>query len=109
MLQIKYITIAGKFIKGAALSGPGSLAEKFAGLGYQQVCGTNEVWGDGIIPLPSAHLEGAINLDLEGVYHSPLGSTDGDDSKPVRPLLFMVIFSKTNLILGTSKNVFTAW
>ena len=40
-----------------------------------QVCGDAEVWGDGIVPVPTAHLDGAINIDLEGVYHSPLGSS----------------------------------
>ena len=27
--------------------------------GYKQVCGFADVWGDGIIPLESAHLDGA--------------------------------------------------
>jgi hypothetical protein len=40
-----------------------------------QICGEADVWGDGIVPIPSAHLDGAINLDLEGVYHSPLGAS----------------------------------
>lgn len=40
-----------------------------------QVCGDAEVWGDGIVPLLTAHLEGAINVDLDGVYHSPLGAS----------------------------------
>jgi hypothetical protein len=39
-----------------------------------QVCGDPEAWGDFIVPLPCAHLEGAINVDLEGVFHSPLGA-----------------------------------
>ena len=38
-----------------------------------QVCGRAEVWGDFIVPQPAAHLEGADNVDLEGVFHSPLG------------------------------------
>lgn len=42
---------------------------------WVQVCGDAEVWGDGIVPVPSAHLEGAINVDIEGAYHSPLGSS----------------------------------
>ncbi len=29
--------------------------------------------GDFIVPLPAAHLPGATNLDLDGVFHSPLG------------------------------------
>jgi hypothetical protein len=39
-----------------------------------QVCGTAEVWGDFIVPVQTAHLEGAINVDIEDCFHSPLGS-----------------------------------
>lgn len=57
------------------MRGEGSLAEKAVGLGYLQVCGDAAVWGDGIVPLPTAHLPGAEHLDLDGVYHSPLGAS----------------------------------
>lgn len=40
-----------------------------------QVCGKADVWGDGIVPVVAAHLDGARNVDLEGAYHSPLGSS----------------------------------
>ncbi|KAG6593743.1 hypothetical protein SDJN03_13219, partial [Cucurbita argyrosperma subsp. sororia] len=49
---------------------------RFVGQGYKQVCGESEVWGDGVVPEVSAHLEGAINVSFEGVYHSPVGSDD---------------------------------
>lgn len=53
--------VAGKYIKGAKLRGSGgSLAQKIVGLGYQQVCGDAEVWGDGITPVPAAHLNGDL-------------------------------------------------
>ncbi|KAF6251645.1 hypothetical protein COO60DRAFT_596307 [Scenedesmus sp. NREL 46B-D3] len=39
-----------------------------------QVCGDAEVWGDFIVPVPSAHLEGAINVDIDDCFHSPLGT-----------------------------------
>ncbi|EIE27676.1 alpha/beta-hydrolase [Coccomyxa subellipsoidea C-169] len=80
--HIQYVTVAGKLVKGAKLrGGGGTLAQKLVGLGYQQVCGEAEVWGDGITPLPSAHLQGAEQITLEGVYHSPLGAGAGD-SRP---------------------------
>lgn len=41
-----------------------------------QVCGQADVWGDGVVPEMSAHLEGALNISLDGVYHSPVGSDD---------------------------------
>ena len=34
---MKYVTIAGRYIKGARLNGEGSLVAKFVGAGYQQV------------------------------------------------------------------------
>lgn len=36
-LQVKYVTIAGRFVKGVKLNGQGTWLEKFAGAGYQQV------------------------------------------------------------------------
>ncbi|XP_031276157.1 uncharacterized protein LOC116134617 isoform X1 [Pistacia vera] len=49
---------------------------RFIGQGYKQVCGQADVWGDGIVPEVSAYLEGALNVSLDGVYHSPVGSDD---------------------------------
>ena len=36
-----------------------SIQQRIVGLGYLSVCGSASVWGDGVVPLPSAHLEGA--------------------------------------------------
>ena len=61
--------VAGKWLKGARLRGSGgSLAQKLVGLGYQQVCGDPEVWGDGITPVPAAHLEGECALSRPPVW-----------------------------------------
>ncbi|KAH9771101.1 alpha/beta-Hydrolases superfamily protein [Citrus sinensis] len=49
---------------------------RIVGQGYKQVCGQADVWGDGVVPEVSAHLEGALNISLDGVYHSPVGSDD---------------------------------
>jgi hypothetical protein len=56
------------------LTGEGGWKAKFAGAGYQQVCGDAEVWGDFIVPVAAAHLDGAINIDIEDCFHSPLGA-----------------------------------
>ncbi|CAH2072502.1 unnamed protein product, partial [Thlaspi arvense] len=56
-------------------SGP-SLRARFVGQGYKQVCGRADVWGDGVVPEVSAHLDGALNVTFDGVYHSPVGSED---------------------------------
>lgn len=78
--NVRYTTIAGKYIKGSPLTGPGSWQSRIVGAGYQQVCGECEVWGDGVVPVASAHLEGAKNITLEGCYHSPLGATDNNNN-----------------------------
>ena len=75
--DVDYVTIAGKYIQGAPLTGPGGWQRRVVGAGYQQVCGSADVWGDGVVPVPAAHLQGALQLTLEGVYHSPLGAQDG--------------------------------
>lgn len=49
---------------------------RFVGQGYKQVCGRADVWGDGVVPEMAAHLEGALNVSFDGVYHSPVGSDD---------------------------------
>ncbi|KAG0611449.1 hypothetical protein M758_7G142000 [Ceratodon purpureus] len=55
---------------------PPTLRARIVGQGYKQVCGQADVWGDGVVPEVSAHLEGAENLTFEGVYHSPVGASD---------------------------------
>ncbi|CAD6341561.1 unnamed protein product [Miscanthus lutarioriparius] len=49
---------------------------RFVGQGYKQVCGRADVWGDDVVPEMAAHLEGALNISFDGVYHSPVGSDD---------------------------------
>lgn len=55
-----------------------SIAQRLAGVGYEAVCGDAEAWGDGITPVASSHLPGAVTLTLDGVFHSPLGATDDE-------------------------------
>ncbi|PIN25163.1 hypothetical protein CDL12_02106 [Handroanthus impetiginosus] len=107
--ELRYVCIAGRYIQGARLLGSSNdhhsavvveinqpvgemtaadasaaasdtLRARFVGQGYKQVCGQADVWGDGVVPEMSAHLEGALNISLDGVYHSPVGSDD--DTRP---------------------------
>ncbi|KAK7369988.1 hypothetical protein VNO80_12038 [Phaseolus coccineus] len=107
---LKYVCVAGRFIKGSRFFGNSdtdpavsthtsqllsetsllntaattastpppnaTLRARFIGQGYKQVCGQADVWGDGVVPEVSAHLEGALNICLDGVYHSPVGADD---------------------------------
>ncbi|KAM7472409.1 hypothetical protein LguiA_010592 [Lonicera macranthoides] len=60
----------------ASTSNASTFRARFVGQGYKQVCGQADVWGDGVVPELSAHLEGALNLSFDRVYHSPVGSDD---------------------------------
>lgn len=64
--NVHYVCVAGKAIYGKRR--PGSW---LAYNSYKLTCGQGNCWGDGITPVEAAHLEGAINLTLEGVLHSP--------------------------------------
>ena len=77
--DVEYVTIAGTYATGVELfATSASLSDRIVGLGYKQVCGSAAVPGDGVVPFPSAHLHGAKNVTLDGVYHSPLGA-DADE------------------------------
>jgi len=73
--DINYICLAGKDTEGKKW-GQGTFNEWFAGVGYRQVCGLDETWGDFVVPVDSALLEGANNIILEGVFHSPVGASE---------------------------------
>ncbi|MGG6297498.1 esterase/lipase family protein [Leptolyngbya sp. AN02str] len=62
---VRYICVAGKSIYGQRLR------SWFAHSSYELTCGQGTCWGDGITPIEAAHLDGATNLTLENVLHSP--------------------------------------
>jgi pimeloyl-ACP methyl ester carboxylesterase len=64
--DVKYVCVAGKAIYGARRPG-----QWLAYNSYKLTCGVGNCWGDGITPVEAAHLDGATNLTLEGVLHSP--------------------------------------
>ncbi len=64
--EIRYICIAGK-----AVYGEKNLKNWLAYNSYQLTCGDGNSWGDGITPVKAAHLEGALNITLDGVMHAP--------------------------------------
>jgi len=64
--DISYVCAAGKAIFGARK--PGSL---LAFNSYQITVGIGQTWGDGITPVEAAHLQGANNITLDEVWHSP--------------------------------------
>ena len=64
--NVHYVCVAGK-----AVYGQRRLGSWLAYNSYKLTCGEGNCWGDGITPVVAAHLEGATNLTLEGVMHSP--------------------------------------
>lgn len=63
--EIQYICVAGKAVYGQPWQ------SWLAYNSYRLTCGKGDCWGDGITPVTAAHLDGAINLTLDGVWHSP--------------------------------------
>lgn len=68
--DVQYVCVAGKAILGQRGWQHG-WRTNLAYNSYELTCGTGETWGDGITPIAAAHLEGAINVTLEDVVHSP--------------------------------------
>jgi len=72
--NIFYLTVAGDAVfgkKNDANIRNGTLqVEAFAYNTYEAVCGNGSTIGDGVVPLQAAHLDGATQLLLKGVYHS---------------------------------------
>ncbi|MDX1977249.1 MAG: lipase [Pseudanabaenaceae cyanobacterium bins.68] len=64
--ELEYVCVAGK-----AVLGEKKLAKWLAYSSYELTSGDGNCWGDGIIPIGAAHLEGANNLILAGAQHSP--------------------------------------
>ncbi|MEA5620041.1 triacylglycerol lipase [Cronbergia sp. UHCC 0137] len=64
--DVRYVCVAGKSIFGERKRG-----SWLAFSSYQLTCGDGNTWGDGITPIASAHLQGAENIVIEGVRHSP--------------------------------------
>jgi pimeloyl-ACP methyl ester carboxylesterase len=69
-----YITAMGLAVQGAEQKRKSPLEptslKGFAYTSYKSVCGDGTTVGDGVVPKCSGHLEGALQLDLEGVLHS---------------------------------------
>ncbi|MEL6162226.1 MAG: lipase [Cyanobacteria bacterium J06628_3] len=67
--KVSYVCVAGKTIFGKR-----KLGNWLAYNSYKLTCGEGNTWGDGITPIKAAHLEGARNLIIENVMHSPRSS-----------------------------------
>jgi hypothetical protein len=64
--DVDYVSIAGRAIMG---NRGGLPLARFAFRAYRRLCGTGETWGDGLVPVASALLEGSHQVTLSGIYH----------------------------------------
>jgi pimeloyl-ACP methyl ester carboxylesterase len=64
--QVRYASVAGRLIRGKR---DGSLHERNAYRFYRRMAGQGDIWGDGLIPVRSALLDGAQQIVLDGVSH----------------------------------------
>ena len=76
--DVTYVCVAGKAIYGKPSWRWG---EWFTYSSYRMTCGQGQCWGDGVTPVNAAHLNGAVNLVLDGVMHSP-GQTKASQPRP---------------------------
>lgn len=64
--DVRYVSVVGKAIRG---NRRGSLKERRIHWFYKTLCGRGDAWGDGIVPLPSALLQGAQHIVIDGLRH----------------------------------------
>lgn len=69
-----YVTVIGNAVQGKKQerSSPfeRTTIDGFAFNSYEAVCGDGTTVGDGVVPLCAAHVDGATQLNLDGVFHS---------------------------------------
>ena len=82
--ELFYVTVIGNAVRGVPPDAPKRSSSsnplqqprtrtspaEFAYNSYQAVCGDGTTVGDGVVPICAAHLDGALQLTLEGVFHS---------------------------------------
>ena len=64
--EVQYISVAGRVVQGDR-KGTGRQRQAFRV--YNNIIGQGDVWGDGLIPVRSALLEGSRQIELDGVGH----------------------------------------
>ena len=67
--QVQYTSVAGKFLLGNPY---GTRRERWIYQNYKKISGKGNVWGDGLIPIESAILEGSQEIVLDGVSHATI-------------------------------------
>jgi pimeloyl-ACP methyl ester carboxylesterase len=66
--EVRYSAVGGAAIHGDLYGG---WVQRHAHVSYRLLSGQGDTWGDGLVPLGLALLEGAVPISLDGVTHSP--------------------------------------
>jgi pimeloyl-ACP methyl ester carboxylesterase len=66
--RVAYVTVAGAALRGDPR---GSLTERLVARAYARLGSARDEWGDGLVPVPCALLDGAAHVVLPGVSHAP--------------------------------------
>ena len=77
--RIRYHAIAGQSVQGRRY---GRLQERQAFRAYRFFAGQGDIWGDGVVPVRCAGLDGAEMLVLEGIGHSRRSGTSWYGGSP---------------------------
>jgi pimeloyl-ACP methyl ester carboxylesterase len=85
--QVKYTSVAGKFLYGSQFT---TRQARWAYDIYADICGNGNSWGDGIVPVESAILEGSRTLVLENVSHFSILGEPWYGSQEVIPFWWRV-------------------
>ena len=71
---IFYLTVIGNALKGVKQERKGPFEPTspsgFAFNSYEAVCGVGDTVGDGVVPCSAGHLQDALQINLEGIFHS---------------------------------------
>ncbi len=78
--DLKYVSVIGKSVFGKP---NGGLVERLAYRSYKAVDPAQpQQWGDGVITLAAAHVPGADNYVLDGIYHGSILGRPGYNVSP---------------------------
>jgi hypothetical protein len=82
-----YVTVIGNAVSGREQKKVSSLQprtiDEVAYVSYEAVCGNGNTIGDGVVPINSAHLNDAIQVELSNVFHSMSAPEDWYGSEKI--------------------------
>jgi pimeloyl-ACP methyl ester carboxylesterase len=65
--QVRYVSIAGRAVRG---DNHGPFQQRLSAFFYRALGGSGASWGDGLVPVDSALLQGSEHVVLDGIFHA---------------------------------------